>query len=64
MKRILLLIAAVASTTVLARAGTLLKCDFVMTQQGARYVGTYCVDYNCQYTETYVFTSYCPFMKP
>ena len=57
---ILTVVAAVAY----ARAGTLLKCDFISTQQGPRYVGTYCVDYNCQYTVTYVFTSYCPFMKP
>lgn len=64
MKRILLLIAAVASTAAFARAGTLLKCDFIVTPQGGRYVGTYCVDFNCQYTETYIFTSYCPFMKP
>lgn len=64
MKRLILLIVALASTAALARAGTLLKCDFISTQQGGRYVGTYCVDYNCQYTVTYVFTSYCPYMKP
>jgi hypothetical protein len=44
-----------------ARAGTLIKCDFISTQQGPRYVGTYCVDFACQYTTTRVFTSYCPF---
>lgn len=64
MKSILALILAITATVVYARAGTLIKCDFVSTAQGPRYVGTYCVDYNCQYTETYVFTSYCPFMKP
>ncbi len=61
---IALLSAIVTSLPAFARAGTLLKCDFISTQQGPRYVGTYCVDYNCQYTVTYVFTSYCPFMKP
>lgn len=44
-----------------ARAGTLIKCDFVSTNQGARYIGTYCVDFACQYTTTRVFTSYCPY---
>ena len=47
-----------------ARAGTLLKCDFVFTSQGYRYVGTYCVDYECKYVERLVFDSYCPFMRP
>lgn len=64
MKALIALIVTVASTVAFARAGTLLRCDFVSTQQGGRYVGTYCVDFNCQYTVTYVFTSYCPFMKP
>ncbi len=64
MKTFIALILAATATVVYARAGTLLKCDFISTQQGPRYVGTYCVDYNCQYTVTYVFTSYCPFMKP
>lgn len=61
---IALLISLFTALPAFARAGTLLKCDFIMTQQGARYVGTYCVDYNCQFVETYVFTTYCPFMKP
>lgn len=64
MKRLILLIVALASTAALARAGTLLKCDFVFTPQGYRYIGTYCVDYECKYVERLIFDSYCPFMKP
>jgi hypothetical protein len=44
-----------------ARAGTLISCEGISTAQGYRYVGTYCVDYQCKYTTTRVFTSYCPF---
>jgi hypothetical protein len=51
----------VAAPVAFARAGTLVSCDFVSTQNGARYIGTYCVDYACSYTTTRVFTSYCPF---
>ena len=47
-----------------ARAGTLVKCDFVFTSQGYRYVGTYCMDYECKYVERLIFESYCPFMRP
>jgi hypothetical protein len=58
---IALLISLFTSLPAFARAGTLIKCDFISTQQGPRYVGTYCVDFACQYTTTRVFTSYCPF---
>jgi hypothetical protein len=59
---ILLIAAANLSPVVaFARAGTLVSCDFVSTAQGGRYIGTYCVDYQCKYTTTRVFTSYCPF---
>lgn len=44
-----------------ARAGTLISCEGISTAQGYRYVGTYCVDYQCKYTTTRVFTSYCPY---
>lgn len=50
-----------AAPLAFARAGTLVSCDFVSTQQGARYIGTYCVDYACSYTTTRIFTSYCPY---
>lgn len=58
---IVLLASILTSLPAYARAGTLIKCDFISTQQGPRYVGTYCVDFACQYTTTRVFTSYCPF---
>jgi hypothetical protein len=58
---IALLISLFTSLPAFARAGTLIKCDFISTQQGPRYVGTYCVDFACQYTTTRVFTTYCPF---
>jgi hypothetical protein len=59
----ILLIAAANLSPVLAfaRAGTLISCEGISTAQGYRYVGTYCVDYQCKYTTTRVFTSYCPF---
>jgi len=44
-----------------ALAGRLLKCDGVMTANGYRYVGTYCMDMQCKYVQRYVFASYCPF---
>ena len=59
---ILLIAAANLSPVVaFARAGTLISCEGISTAQGYRYVGTYCVDYQCKYTSTRVFTSYCPF---
>lgn len=61
---IALLISLFTALPAFARAGTLVSCEFVFTPQGARYVGTYCVDYECKYVERHVFTSYCPFMKP
>jgi hypothetical protein len=44
-----------------ALAGRLLKCEGVSTAQGFKYVGTYCMDYNCKYVQRYVFSSYCPY---
>jgi hypothetical protein len=59
---ITLVIAANLSPVVaFARAGTLISCDGVSTPQGYRYIGTYCVDYQCKYTTTRMFSSYCPF---
>lgn len=58
---IALLASVLGSLPAYARAGTLIKCDFVSTNQGARYIGTYCVDFACQYTTTRIFTSYCPY---
>lgn len=65
MKTLMAVIVALSTTLAapmaFARAGTLVQCDFVSTAQGARYIGTYCVDYACSYTTTRVFTSYCPY---
>ena len=58
---IVLLATILGALPAYARAGTLIKCDFVSTQQGPRYIGTYCVDFACQYTTTRIFTSYCPY---
>lgn len=59
---IALVVAANLSPVIaLARAGTLVSCEGISTAQGYRYVGTYCVDYQCKYTTTRVFSSYCPF---
>lgn len=63
-KTIVGVIAALITTVAFARAGTLVRCDFVSTPQGARYIGTYCIDYQCQYVERLVFDSYCPFIRP
>ena len=54
-------IVATAPQEAQARAGTLISCEGINTAQGYRYVGTYCVDYQCKYTTTRVFTSYCPY---
>lgn len=44
-----------------ARAGTLISCEGISTQQGFKYVGIYCADYQCKYTITRMFDSYCPY---
>lgn len=36
-------------------------CRGVFTPQGYKYVGTYCVDYQCSVTTTLMFDSYCPY---
>jgi hypothetical protein len=64
MKTLFILLIAAANLSPLvafARAGTLISCEGINTAQGYRYVGTYCVDYQCKYTTTRVFSSYCPF---
>lgn len=53
--------ATMAPSTAVARAGTLISCEGISTQQGFKYVGIYCADYQCKYTITRVFDSYCPF---
>jgi hypothetical protein len=58
---IALLISLFTALPAFARAGQLISCEGISTAQGYRYVGTYCVDYQCKYTTTRIFTSYCPF---
>ena len=40
------------------KAGT---CRGVSTPNGYKYVGTYCVDYQCTVTTTLIFDSWCPY---
>ncbi len=66
MKQLIASVLAAASMSTIApvaeaRAGTLISCEGISTNQGYRYVGTYCVDYACKYTTTRVFSSYCPY---
>ena len=44
-----------------ARAGTLVSCDAITTFNGMKWVGTYCVDFECQYVTRRMFDQYCPF---
>lgn len=46
-----------------AEAATLKSgsCHGVSTPQGYKYVGTYCVDFQCTVTTTLMFDSYCPY---
>ena len=47
-----------------AKAGTLLKCEPVSTQTGYKYIGTYCVDYECKFVVRKIFDEYCPYLIP
>lgn len=58
---IALLATLLGSLPAYARAGTLLKCEGVSTQQGYKYVGIYCADYECKYTIVRMFDSWCPY---
>lgn len=54
----------ISPTAIHASAGTLKSCDGVSTAQGFKYIGTYCVDFACQYVTRRMFDSYCPFQLP
>jgi len=43
-----------------AHAGRLLKCEGVSTSSGFIYIGTYCVDFACNYVTRRSFRTYCP----
>lgn len=58
------LFVAIGSSAAFASAGTLLKCKGVSTAKGYQYVGTYCLDYECQYVVRRVFNEYCPYLLP
>ncbi len=36
-------------------------CRGISTSNGYKYVGTYCVDFQCTVTTTMMFDSFCPF---
>ncbi len=46
------------------RAGTLLKCEPITTVAGFKYVGTYCIDYECKFVVRKIFDEYCPYLLP
>jgi hypothetical protein len=57
-----LLVAALIFSTS-AGAATLKSgtCHGISTPQGYKYVGTYCVDFQCSVTTTLMFDSWCPY---
>ena len=54
-------VTAMCAFSTSASAGTLQSCEGVSTSQGFVYVGTYCFDFQCSYTFTRTFKSYCPY---
>lgn len=36
-------------------------CKGISTPNGYKYVGTYCVDYQCSVVQTLMFDSWCPY---
>ena len=52
-----LMLSGVADAATL-KSGT---CRGVSTPQGYKYVGTYCVDFQCSVTTTLMFDSWCPY---
>ena len=63
MKHSIVLLVAALIFTCAAEASTLKSgtCHGVSTPQGYKYVGTYCVDYQCTVVTTLMFDSYCPY---
>jgi|GEM_PF-5527918 len=57
-----LLVAALVFSNI-AEAATLKAgtCHGISTPQGYKYIGTYCVDFQCSVTTTLIFDSYCPY---
>ena len=48
----------------IANSGTLQKCEPISTANGYKYVGIYCVDYECKYVVRKIFNEYCPYLLP
>lgn len=63
MKSFLIFILASLALSGVAEAATLKSgsCRGINTQQGYKYVGTYCIDYQCTVTTTLMFDSWCPY---
>lgn len=61
-KRAILAIIALFSITSVD-AATLMagSCRGISTSSGFKYVGTYCEDFQCTVTSTYIFDSWCPY---
>ena len=59
-KKLFILVIIFSSITYCYSA-TLKKCEGVSTSSGYKYVGTYCVDYQCKYIITRIFDEYCPY---
>lgn len=47
-----------------ANSGALQKCEPISTANGYKYVGVYCVDYECKYVVRKIFNEYCPYLLP
>ena len=37
------------------------SCRAISTTNGLQYVGTYCEDFSCTVTSTYIFKTWCPY---
>ena len=53
-----ILLASNIATAATLKGGT---CRGISTANGYKYVGTYCEDYACTVTSTYMFDSWCPY---
>lgn len=62
--KVLLIACCSASGLALASAGTLRSCEGISTSAGYKYVGTYCVDYECKFVVRKIFNEYCPYLLP
>lgn len=61
-KKIIALILVFLYFETLANSGTLRKCEPISTSAGFKYVGTYCIDYECKFVVRKIFDVYCPYL--